>query len=170
MLPENIGLRAVSDGDEEFLRIVYAESRREELDQVVWPEGAREAFLRSQFDAQAAHYTRHYPGAEFLIVEHHGQPAGRLYVRRSPPEIRIMDIAIVPGFRSRGIGTALLQELIAEGRASVRVVSIHVEKFNPALRLYERLGFRAAEDRGAYWFLQWLPDVPLGPGGVAAQL
>ena len=118
MLPENIGLRAVSDGDEEFLRIVYAESRREELDQVVWPEGAREAFLRSQFDAQAAHYTRHYPGAEFLIVEHHGQPAGRLYVRRSPPEIRIMDIAIVPRFRSRGIGTALLQELIAEGRAS----------------------------------------------------
>ena len=155
-----ISLRSANERDEGFLRLVYAESRRQELDQVEWPDGAREEFLRGQFDAQAAHYVKHYPGADFLIVEHEGRPAGRLYVRRSPPEIRIMDIALVPEVRGKGIGAALLQQLIDEGRASARIITIHVEKFNPALRLYERLGFRAVDDRGAYWFLQWSPAQP----------
>ncbi len=153
-----ISLRPANPADEGFLRLVYAESRREELDQVQWPPGQREAFLNSQFDAQDSHYKKHYPGAEFLIIEYDGQPAGRLYVRRSDPEIRIMDIAINPEFRRKGIGTTLLGQLTEEGRATARTVTIHVEKFNPALRLYERLGFRAIDDRGAYWFLEWTPN------------
>lgn len=154
---EQINRRPVTPQDDGFLRLVYAESRREELDQVLWPEGAREQFLRSQFDAQAAHYLKHYPGAEFLIIEYAGEPAGRFYIRRSESEIRIMDIAIIPAFRGKGIGTLLLQQLIAEAQMSARILTIHVEKFNPALRLYERLGFQAVDDRGAYWFLEWSP-------------
>jgi len=33
--------------------------------------------------------------------------------------------------------------------------AIHVERFNPALRLCERLGFRQIDDRGVYLFLEW---------------
>ena len=160
MPPATIGLRPAGEGDEGFLRFVYAESRRDELDQVAWPEGAREEFLRSQFNAQAAHYVKHYPGAEFLIVEQEGRPVGRLYVRRSPPEIRIMDIAIITEFRGQGLGTVLLRRFLDEGRASASTVTIHVEKFNPAQRLYQRLGFRIVADRGAYWFLEWSPVAP----------
>ncbi|MEO6037483.1 MAG: GNAT family N-acetyltransferase [Saprospiraceae bacterium] len=156
---ESIRLRPANPRDEGFLRLVYAESRREELDQAAWPPGVREEFLRSQFDAQASHYRSNYPGAEFLIIECDGQPAGRLYVRRAEAEIRIMDIALIPAFRGKGIGTALLGQILAEGQASARIVTIHVEKFNPALRLYERLGFQTVEERGAYWFLQWSPRV-----------
>ena len=152
---ETISLRPATEADEGFLRQVYAESRREELDQVAWPPGQREAFLAQQFEAQDAHYRKYYPGAEFLVIEFAERPAGRLYVRKTPPEIRIMDIAVNAEFRGKGIGTALLSGLIAEGRAGGQIVTIHVEKFNPALRLYERLGFRAIEDRGAYWFLEW---------------
>jgi ribosomal protein S18 acetylase RimI-like enzyme len=155
--PETIGLRSVRDGDEDFLRFVYAESRREELDQVVWPEGVREQFLRSQFDAQASHYAKHYPGAEYLIIEQGGKQAGRLYIWRSATEILILDIALVREFRNRGIGTTLLMQIIGEGEASSRIVSIHVEKFNRALRLYERLGFRVVDDLGVYWFLHRPP-------------
>lgn len=152
---ENISLRPATTADEDFLRLVYAESRRDELDQVEWPPGQREAFLRGQFDAQAAHYMKYYPGAEYFIIEYASQPAGRLYVRRTPGEIRIMDIAINPEFRRKGIGTVLLRQLIDEGRTASQAVTIHVEKFNPALRLYERLGFQAIEERGAYWLLEW---------------
>jgi ribosomal protein S18 acetylase RimI-like enzyme len=160
LTPESIGLRPASERDEDFLRLVYAESRREELDRVVWPEGVREQFLRSQFDAQAAHYLKHYPGVEFLIIELAGTPAGRLYVQRTPSEILVMDIALIPEFRGRGIGTALLRQILDEGQASSRIVTMHVEKFNPALSLYERLGFRIAEDQGVYWFLRWSPVAP----------
>ena len=33
-------------------------------------------------------------------------------------------------------------------------MTIHVERFNPALRLYERLGFSVAEDKGVYLLLE----------------
>lgn len=153
----SICLRPATERDECFLRLVYAESRREELDQVAWPEGAREAFLHSQFDAQAKHYTQHYPGAEFLVIEAGGEPVGRLYLHRVATEIRIMDIALLPAARGQGIGTSLLKALLDEGRDTSRLVSIHVEKFNRALHLYERLGFRQVEDRGVYLLLHWLP-------------
>jgi predicted GNAT family acetyltransferase len=68
-----------------------------------------------------------------------------------------VDIALVPEFRNAGIGTALLRDLLAEGAAAGKRVSIHVERFNPALRLYARLGFRQVEDKGVYLLLEWTP-------------
>jgi hypothetical protein len=55
-----------------------------------------------------------------------------------------------------------LEQLIAEGQASALMVTIHVEKFNPALRVYKRLGFSTVEERGAYWFLRWSPGAGTG--------
>ena len=51
----------------------------------------------------------------------------------------------------------MLHDLVAEGDAGAKPITIHVEKFNPALRLYERLGFLPIEDRGVYLFLRREP-------------
>ncbi len=83
-----------------------------------------------------------------------GVPAGRLYVARWPGEIRVMDIALLPEFRGRGIGSRLLRAIIEEAESSRCAVSIHVERMNPALSLYERLGFRLREDKGVYLLLE----------------
>ena len=56
----------------------------------------------------------------------------------------------MPEQRSRGVGTRLLGSLIDEAEASGRKLSIHVEMNNPALRLYERLGFRQVDEHGFY--------------------
>lgn len=64
-----------------------------------------------------------------------------------------MDIALVPGARRRGIGTRLLRAVLEHARRDGRSVSIHVERDNPALGLYQRLGFQLREDRGVYLFL-----------------
>jgi ribosomal protein S18 acetylase RimI-like enzyme len=76
-------------------------------------------------------------------------------VDRWDKEIRIMDIALLPEHRGVGIGTGLLRELQEEARAAGKSLSIHVEKFNPALRLYERLGFQPQEDKGVYLLMVW---------------
>lgn len=86
-----------------------------------------------------------------------GVPAGRLYVHRGDAEIRIVDIALLPEHRGGGIGTALLEELLAEADTSGKSVTIHVERQNRALRFYERLGFSVAEDKGVYLFLERQP-------------
>ena len=155
---ETIQLRPIEAVDEAFLRLVYASVRQEELDQVEWPLGHREEFLRTQFDAQHNHYCGNYPGAKFYVVKMDEKPAGRLYVHRTPSEIRIMDIALMPEFRNQGIGSRLLRQILDDGDRKGLPVTIHVEKFNPALELYERLGFRMDADRGVYLFLKRMPS------------
>jgi len=155
--PGSISRRSVDVGDDVFLFEVYASTREDELAQVDWDDAQRESFLRMQFQAQSCHYTKEYPGAVFQIILFEGQPAGRLYVHRRPKEIRVMDIAVLPRFRGRGLGTALMKELLAEGDRSNRLVTIHVETFNPARHWYERLGFKPVADKGVYQLMEWQP-------------
>ncbi len=122
-----------------------------------WDEKQKDAFLRAQFDAQDRWYHENYTGASFDVVLVDGERAGRLYLNRGDSEIRIVDIALLPEHRGNGIGSALLRDLLAEADAAGKRVTIHVERLNPALRLYERLGFSVAEDKGVYLFLERPP-------------
>ena len=151
----SIILRPVQDDDGELLLTIYASTRTEELAQIGWDDAEKQRFLRMQFDAQRTFYHSEYPGAEFRIILVSGQPAGRLYVHRRQKGIRIMDIALLPAFRGRGIGTVLLNDILAEGERTVRPVTIHVESFNPAQRLYQRLGFTKVASNGVYHLLEW---------------
>ena len=152
-----IRLRSVADADRAFLVDLYGSTREEELAQVEWAAGAREAFVEQQFSAQDAHYRANYPGATLDVIEVDGVRAGRLYVHRGPSDIRIMDIALAPGFRGRGIGTSLLRSLMDEADASGRKLSIHVEVNNPARSLYDRLGFSPAGEHGVYVLMERPP-------------
>jgi ribosomal protein S18 acetylase RimI-like enzyme len=153
-----IVLRPAAAADEPFLRAVYASTRQQELAMVPWDEARKAAFLRMQFDAQHAYYQENYADAAFDVVLIDGEPAGRLCVERGNEELRIVDIALLPEYCNRGIGTTLLTRLQAEAAAAGKPLRIHVERFNPALRLYERLGFRQLADRGVYLFMEWRHD------------
>lgn len=152
---EPLALRPVTGADRDFLAAVYASTRLEELAVTGWTDEEKAGFCRMQFDAQDGHYRHHYPAARFEVVECAGVPVGRLYVDRWSREIRIMDIVLLPEHRGKGFGTRLLGELQQEAAETGRLLSIHVERMNPALRLYERLGFRLTEDKGVYLLLGW---------------
>jgi ribosomal protein S18 acetylase RimI-like enzyme len=147
--------RPITDADLPFLARVYASTRMEELAVTDWTDAQKAAFLQSQFDAQHAHYQKHYAGSEFLVIEHAGAAVGRLYLARWTSEHRIVDIAFLPGHRGRGLGTALLSDLLDEAARAGKAVTIHVENFNPALSLYRRLGFSPAGEYGAYHLMRW---------------
>ena len=153
--------RLETDADIPFLGTLYASTRREELAVTSWAEAQKHAFLDMQFQAQRAHYRRHYPEADWFVVECQRARIGRLYIERWPSQHRIIDIAFLPEHCGKGFGTALLQDLIDEAAAAGKAVSIHVEKNNPARRLYLRLGFTVAEDKGVY-------DLMARPASVAA--
>ena len=122
-----------------------------------WPDEAKLAFLAEQFQLQRDHYRKNYQGAEFLVVEADGERIGRIYLYPSEREIRLMDIALVDARRGQGLGAALVQGLMQIAREDGREITLHVETNNPALRLYDRLGFRLIEERGVYLFLGWTP-------------
>ncbi len=153
-----ITFRPIRPEDKAFLYQVYASTREDELAHVPWDEEEKEAFLKMQFDAQHQYYQGQFPEAEFRIILRDGRPIGRLYVDRRQDEIRLIDIALLPGERGGGIGTLLLEDLLAEAAQVGKPVRIHVERFNPALRLYERLGFSRIGDQGVYHLMEWSPN------------
>jgi ribosomal protein S18 acetylase RimI-like enzyme len=150
-----VTLRPVTPEDVPFLAGVYASTRAEELAVTGWSEEEKAVFCRRQFDAQSAHYRENYPDASFQVIESDGVSIGRLYVAHWEKEIRIVDISLLPEARRTGIGTKLLRELQDEARSAGKSLTIHVERFNPALRLYERLGFQQIEDKGVYLLMKW---------------
>ena len=150
-----VSLRPITPADTSFLARVYASSRAEELAVTGWSDDQKEVFCRRQFDAQSEYYAANYPEAAFQVIERNGAPIGRLYVARWEKEIRIVDITLLPEFRGSGIGTKLLRELQDEARAAGKSLSIHVERFNRALQLYQRLGFEQVEDKGVYLLMSW---------------
>jgi len=157
-MEQALTLRLITPDDSDFLYRVYASAREAELALTGWDDAQKMAFLRMQFNAQHAYYQEHYTTAQFLIIELEGEPIGRLYVVQWPDEIRIIDIALLPEYRDRGYGTRLLDNILAEGARAGLPVTIHIEQFNPALKLYERLGFRPITAHGVYYLMEKKPS------------
>ena len=158
----SISLREIVEADREFLYRVYASTREDELAPVPWSDAEKENFLRMQFNAQDTHYRSHFPDARYEIVLLDGKPIGRLYVDRRGDEIRILDIALLPEHRRAGIGGSLMRELLAEAADAGKPIRIHVERNNPAMHLYNRLGFIECGETGVYYLMEWTPDPVCG--------
>ena len=148
-------LRPMTDDDLTFIETLYASTRTEELAQTGWPMTVREHFLKQQHDAQYRHYRAAYTGADWLIVEQAGAPIGRLYLLESERDYHVIDISLLPEVRGQGLGKAVMSDVVAAARITGKTVSLHVERTNPARRLYARLGFVQVEDKGIYLRMEW---------------
>ena len=149
-----ISLRPVTDRDFDFLAKVYAATRRQELSQTGWSQDEIDAFLNIQFEVQRRFYKETFKNARFDIIEANGKPAGNFYVDRNTDEIRIIDIALLPGYRNKGIGSQLIRQLLAEATDKKLPVRVYVEQGNPAVSLYRRLGFKQIASQGIYRLLE----------------
>jgi ribosomal protein S18 acetylase RimI-like enzyme len=155
-----LSLRAAGPLDEPFLAKVYASTRAAEMARVPWSDEQRRAFLAMQHKAQHADYHGRYPGASFDLILLGAEAIGRLYVERCPTAHWVIDIALLPAFQGRGIGSRLLRWLLEGAEAADVPVRLHVEIGNPAAALYRRLGFTtrpAVEVFGFYRELEWWP-------------
>ena len=151
-------LRPETPQDAPFLRHLYGTTREMEMQVLPWSEEQKREFLDMQFRAQSTHYRECYEDCEFLVVELEGERAGRLYIERLEDEIRVIDIALLPEHRGRGIGARMMREILEEARAGGKKVSIYVEYYNPARHLYDRLGFRPLDTNGVYYRMVWTPE------------
>ncbi len=155
--PSDVGFRPIAPDDEEFLYRVYASTREEELARVPWDAAQKEAFLRMQYNAQHSYYQEQFADARFDVILSEGRPIGRLYVERLEDEIHIIDIALLPEHRGAGIGSGILGTLLEEAAGAGKRVRIYVERENPAMTLYQRLGFREIGDTGVYLLMECRP-------------
>ena len=152
-----ITLRPVGEDDARFLMEVYGSTRADELNLTNWSHRERQAFIEMQFAAQQQYYRSKFPEAQHSIILLNDRRAGRLYVARMEDEIRILDIAVAVEHRNAGIGSSILRELMAEAAKSEKPLRIYVERFNPSLRLFERLGFSSVENTHSHFLMEWRP-------------
>jgi len=81
-----------------------------------------------------------------------GQPAGFYLSRRAVDEEEFLLFAIAPEFRGRGLGRDLLAYFVGQARArGSQRLFLEMRRGNPALALYERLGFRSVGIRPGYY-------------------
>ena len=141
--------------DESFLLEVYASTRLEELAGTGWDDNQKLAFIRMQFLARE----RSQPRVDNKIILLNGRPVGRMLVDRTETPIVLRDIAVLTEYRNAGIGSRLLQELMTEAASAGKPIRLHVVASSPAVRLYERLGFRRGGDEAgaAYLEMTWVP-------------
>ena len=136
-----------------------------------WNAEQQETFLRMQYEAQRRSYLMQLPEAEYWVVRCDGSAVGRLIINGTAEEIHVVDIALLPEFRRRGIGSTLMEAIIRDASQAGKTVRLHVERFNPALRWYERLGFTVVNSGPIYLEMVWRtaqPDVQEPSlGGVA---
>jgi ribosomal protein S18 acetylase RimI-like enzyme len=155
----SVSLRRATDADKEFLVAVYASTRETELAQVQWAEGQKDAFVRWQYDRQKEEYDTRFPNARYDVILVDDKEAGRIWVGSDDKEIRLLDIALLPEFQNRGVGTHLLKQLMDEATNTKRALRHMVFVLNDnAYRFYERLGFQTIEDLGGYKHMEWKPQ------------
>lgn len=151
-------MRLATTDDEPFLYKLYASSRTEEMASWGLEEAQQRSFLELQFRARQRHYSIAFAFAEHKIILCDDRPIGRILVYRSEHEIRLVDIALLPEHRERGLGESLIRDLLEEADETGKTVTLHVEKLNRAARLYERLGFTVIGDTGGSYKMEWRPD------------
>lgn len=150
MMKFAVSLRGMEAADLDFLRMLYASTRSEEMAPSGWSAEAIAVFLDQQFQAQHQYYQVHFHDAEFYLIEQDGQPIGRLYLFWGQTTLNLIDIALLPACRGQGLGTRLLTDLLQRADERGLAVELSVEPYNPALRLYARFGFEAINTSGVY--------------------
>jgi ribosomal protein S18 acetylase RimI-like enzyme len=150
-------IRAARASDQTFLW--------EMLYQALYVEEGKEPFPREVLsEPRVARYVKDWGRAGdlgFIALDAFSlQPVGAVWCRLSTQddkgfaylddETPELGIALLPEYRGKGIGTALLKHMLESARASYPAISLSVSPNNPALRLYERLGFKTVDVRDNY--------------------
>ena len=110
-------------------------------------------------DTQRARFDATYLPEEIQIVSVAGRDAGFIAVRRDRDVIQLFNLMVAPEFQNRGLGGALLRQLLREAQARRLPVRLQVMKVNPARHLYERMGFTVipAEEIPTHFRMIWRP-------------
>jgi ribosomal protein S18 acetylase RimI-like enzyme len=155
-------LRPATVNDDDLLLHVYASTRQDEMASWGWSAVQQSSFIRMQYDARKRGYATTYPSAENSIISMGDVPAGSIIIFRGPSEIRLVDIALLPEFRGRGLGGEVIRMLISEAADAGCALRLSVLRSNRATHLYERLGFISRGGDEMYCEMERLPSESQG--------
>jgi GNAT superfamily N-acetyltransferase len=135
-------LRPETPDDTEFRLQLFCDSRPDDWSRTGLDRHILARLMREQFSLQTRAYLMEYPAARFEIIELDGVRCGRMVTDRAAAALLLVDLALTPGLRRRGIGSAVLGWLCGQAHEAGVPLRLNVASANSAaLRFYARLGF-----------------------------
>ncbi|HEX2943237.1 MAG TPA: GNAT family N-acetyltransferase, partial [Rhodopila sp.] len=113
--------------------------------------------VQMQFLARNAGYRAAHPQGWFAIIEQDGSAIGRIVIDDATQAAHIVDFALLPGCRTRGLGTAILGALLPQlGRGGRPVRCMVLETNQASLRMCRKVGFVSTGADGPFVNLAWV--------------
>lgn len=138
-----ITLRPATSQDYAFLYHLHVSALKETIEEIwVWDESW-----------QRQHFKDHFSVTNRKIIQLGFRDIGSLVVHRLDTHIFLEYIALLPKFQNQGIGTGLIRDVLGEAAAMGMPVKLKVLRTNPAIRLYERLGFEEESRTETHFFM-----------------
>jgi GNAT superfamily N-acetyltransferase len=108
--------------------------------------------LKLDMDAHTADFRQRWDVTEVRIIARDGVDVGWLQSRTKGDALFLVQLFVEASFQRRGIGTMVMKQVIDEAARAHHDMTLGVVKTNPALRLYQRLGFHITheDDRKFY--------------------
>jgi len=137
-------LRPATKADYDFLYRLHVTTMKDYVTALWgWDEAFQQRIFRGRFD----------PARRQIIVVN-GEDAGDLQVELAESELFISNIHILPEYQGRGIGTAVLRDILHEASRAGLPVGLRVLKGNPARCLYERIGFTLVDETDTHYYMR----------------
>ena len=142
--------------DEAFVYAVFSSTWQHAVAAMPNP-ALTQHFLRIQYTAQERRFRTRYPDLERWVVMIGDEPAGRLYLHRSPTALHVVDLSLLPAHRGHGIGRALTRELMAEATEQGLPITMRFARTHDAVGRALRAGFRVVSEDDLETHLEWTP-------------
>lgn len=156
---EQITTRPVRDSDEKLLFRLFACTMDEHKPGPDFPDEQWKPFVEQQYKLQTAHYKKEFYDGTFDVIEHRGQPVGRITVCRAKfdglQQIRLIDIIILPEFRKQGIARKVTEELQSESKESGAPIICCTSLCEGTLPHLKNLGFETIEEHELNPTFKW---------------
>lgn len=136
-------LRQATAADYDFLYGLLTATMKEYIE-ATW--GWDEEFQRQRF-------ADHFNPAKSNIVIARGRDVGQLSVIQKDDEIFLSGIFILPAYQGQGLGTTIINDVVAQAREKGLPVGLRVLRSNPARQLYKRLGFKIVEENDVHFIM-----------------
>ena len=153
-----VGARSESVADQPFLFTLFKSVKGPEFALMPVGEPMRRQLLNMQYHAMITGYRAAFPAARFEVIVLNDEPIGRLITDRNPDWLHVVYIALLPEWRNRGIGTAVMTAVLDDPRSrGLRCEATLAVDNLPSLRLWSRLGFVERERNLTDVIVEWRP-------------
>lgn len=150
-------LRKRGAEDEPFLLQLYMAQQQEIMKAWGWDPAQQQVFLEMQYRARNAGYATAYPNAVSNIICNPDHISiGRMLTAHQQKAVHLIDIALLPAFQRKGIGTQILTDLQQSCAKDNKKISLSVPCDSPAGKLYARLGFQLIRQDPVYAQMEWV--------------